>query len=113
MSETINKFDRQFGALQDVGLSTKPSTIQHVQPITGETETFIIQTIRHDELGDFICVTHVDKNGVERIILPPKVSNLIASHRDALTKRRRSISSRATMKARMAAGEVLGFKKKA
>jgi hypothetical protein len=98
--------------LQDVSLSTKPSTVKHVQAITGKSESFIVQTMRHEELGDFIFVEHIDENGVVRLALPPKVANLIASQRDALTKRRRSISSKATMQARMESGEWKGFQRK-
>lgn len=46
-----------------------------------------------------------------RLALPPKVSSLIASQRDALTKRRRSISSKRVMKERMKGGWVPNFKK--
>jgi hypothetical protein len=112
MDQTLNKFDRLYGGVIDVSLSTKASTIKTVQPITGKTETFIVQTCRHEENGDYIFLEHIDESGVVRIALPPKVANLIASQRDSLSKRRRSISSRAAMKARMDAGEVIGFQKR-
>lgn len=108
---TVSKYDRLYGGLRDVSLVTKPSTIKLVQPLTGQSETFVIQTMRHEE-GDYIFIERLDESGVVRLALPPKVAALIASQRDALTKRRRSISSRATMRARMDAGEVIGFKKK-
>ena len=108
----VSKYDRLYGGLRDVSLFTKPSTIKLVQSLTGQSETFVIQTCRHDENGDYIFVERLDESGVVRLALPPKVAALIASQRDALTKRRRSISSRATMKARMESGEVIGFKKK-
>jgi hypothetical protein len=45
--ETINKFDRMLGGLQDGNaLRTKPSTIQNIESITGSAETFTIQTVR-------------------------------------------------------------------
>jgi hypothetical protein len=110
---TISKFDRLYGGLVDVSLVVKPSTVKAVQPITGKAETFVIQTCRHKESGDYIFVECMDENGVTRLALPPKVANLIASQRDSLTKRSRSISSRAAMRARMDAGEVIGFKRKA
>ena len=109
---TVSKYDRLYGGLRDVSLFTKPSTIKLVQSLTGQSETYVVQTCRHED-GDYIFVERLDENGVVRLALPPKVASLIASHRDALTKRRRSISSRATMRARMDAGEVIGFKKKA
>ncbi len=110
--ETISKYDRVYGGLLDVSLATKPSTIKNVQTLTGKTDTFVIQTLRHSENGDYIFIECMDETGVVRLALPPKVANLIASQRDALTKRRRSISSKLTMRARMDAGEVLGFQKK-
>ena len=110
---TVSRYDRLYGGLQDVSLFTKPSTIKLVQSMTGQSETFVVQTCRHDENGDYIFIELMDEAGVIRLALPPKVANIIASQRDALTKRRRSISSRATMRARMDAGEVIGFKKKA
>lgn len=112
LHEGLSKYDRLYGGLHDVGLSSKPSTVKNVQTITGKSETYVIQTIRHEENGDYIFIECMDETGVTRLALPPKVSNLIASQRDALTKRRRSISSRASMRARIASGEVLGFAKK-
>jgi hypothetical protein len=110
--DALSKYDRLYGGLHDVGLVCKPSTVKTVQTITGKSETFVVQTIRHHEYGDYVFIECMDENGVVRIALPPRVSNLIAAQRDALTKRRRSISSRAAMKARIDAGEVLGFRKK-
>lgn len=110
-TETLSKYDRQYGAIYDVGLASKPSTIKNVQVVTGKTETFIVQTIRHSENGDYIFVECVDESGTIRLALPPKVANIIAAQRDALTSRRRSISSRAVMQARKDAGEVFGFQK--
>jgi len=111
--QTINKYDRLYGALHDVALFTKPSTIKTVQSLTGRAETFVIQTCRHEENGDYIFIDCMDENGVLRLALPPKVANAIAAQRDSLTTRRRSISSKTAMKNRMAAGWKPTFKKKA
>lgn len=110
--EVVSKYDRLYGGIHDIGLSTKPSTVKNVQTITGKTETFVIQTIRHAENGDYIFLECMDETGVVRLALPPKVANLIASQRESLTKRRRSIVSKAAMKTRKDAGEVLGFARK-
>ncbi len=108
---TISKFDRQVAGLQGGNnLPTKPTTIEHVS-LTGEAETFIIQTVR-DEKGDNIIVKFLDREGPKRLILPPKVAATIARQKDALTARGRSISSRAVAKARMDRGEVPGFLRK-
>jgi hypothetical protein len=108
---TISKFDKQYSGLQGGNnLETKPTTIENAA-MTGETETFIIQTIR-DEKGDNIVIKFVDKDGVKRLILPPKVSQAIQRQKDALTARSRSIASKAVAKARMDRGELPGFMKK-
>lgn len=87
---TISKFDRLRGSMHNVALFTKPSTIKNVQTITGESETFVIESCRFENEGDYVFIECVDKNGVTRIALPPKVADVIASQRDALTARRRS-----------------------
>lgn len=109
---TIQKFDRVYAGLQGVALLTKPSTVKDVQFITGRSETYVVQTARHAELGDTIFVEVMDENGVTRLALPPKVASLIASQRDSLTARRRSIASRATARQRMERGEAPAFTRK-
>jgi hypothetical protein len=111
MDNQVHKYDRMYGSLIDVSLKTKPTTVKTIQPVTGRTETFIVQTLRHED-GDYIFLERADEEGLVRIVIPPKVANAIAAHREALTKRRRSIASRTTMANRMAAGEVINFKKK-
>jgi hypothetical protein len=103
---TIKKYDRIRGGMEGVALFTKPSTIRNVETITGRAETFVVETSRHAELGDYIFVECVDEDGVVRLCLPPKVANAIASQRDSLTARRRSIHAKATMKKRMDEGFV-------
>jgi phage/plasmid primase-like uncharacterized protein len=110
--ETVDKFDRAVGGLlSGNNLHTKATTIEEVDKITGQAETFIVQTIR-DEDGDHIVVKFVDKDGVKRLILSPKVANTIVRQRDALTARSRSNSSKAVAKERMLRGELPGFMQK-
>lgn len=109
---TISKFDRIRGGLLDVALFTRPSTIQNVESITGKSETFIVQTCRFEDKGDYIFIQLVDDAGVIRIVLPPKVSNSIASQKDSLTGTRRSKAATRTARERMDRGEVPGFMKK-
>lgn len=111
-THTLSKYDRTYGGLLDVSLSTKPSTIKNVQTLTGKSETFVVQTLRHEEVGDYIFVECMDENGLTRLALPPKVAAAIASQRDSLTKRRRSISSKRVMRERMDNGWVPTFKKR-
>lgn len=107
---TISKYDRIYGGLQGGNnLQTKATTIEHVS-LTGETETFVIQTIR-DEHGDHVAIKFIDKDGVKRLILPPKAANTINRQREALTARGRSIASKAVAQARKDRGELPGFMK--
>jgi hypothetical protein len=111
-SNTLTKYDRMRGQLNEMALFTKPSTVRSVQSITGKTETFVIETCRHDDLGDFIFIECMDEVGVTRLALPPKVANAIAAQRDSLTTRRRSIASKRIAKERKERGELPGFMKK-
>ena len=108
----ISKYDRLYGGLIDVSLSTKPSTVKVVEPMTGRAETYIIQTVRHDEKGDYIFIECADADGLVRIALPPKVSNAIAGQRESLTTKRRRIGARKAMSTRIARGDVIDFKKR-
>jgi hypothetical protein len=108
-TQTIDKFDRTYGALHDVSLTTKPTTIENVEPVTGRVETFVIQTMRHAERGDYVFVKRMDENGVVRVALPPKVTAAIISQGRSLTKRNRSIRGRRVMRERMDAGWVPSF----
>jgi hypothetical protein len=102
--ETIDKFDRAYGAVKSSNaLTTKQSTIQYLDPFTGKAETFIIQTARTDN-GDVAFVQCIDGDGVVRMVLPPKVTNIMASQRDSLTTKRRSIVGKAVAQTRMEQG---------
>lgn len=107
--QTIAKYDRIRGGLHDVALFTKPSTIKNVQSITGKSETFVVETCRYEDQGDYIFVECVDEAGVTRLALPPKVAAVIASQRDSLTARRRSTAAKRIARERMDRGEMPGF----
>ncbi|HKD74364.1 MAG TPA: hypothetical protein VKB76_02670 [Ktedonobacterales bacterium] len=110
--QTISKFDRIRGGMQDVALFTKPTTIQNIESITGKSETFIVETCRFEDKGDFIFLQVIDETGVTRVVLPPKVVAAIDSHGDRLTSRRRSAAAKRTARERMDRGEVPGFMRK-
>lgn len=130
--ETISKFDRTFAGLQGGNnLPTKPTTIEYVEPITGDAETYIVQTIRAEyrvkitkqmaigfetvtetRVGDFLIVKFLDKEGPHRLILPPKVMDTIHRQHDSLSKKSRTNASRSAMKERMANGWKPNFAKK-
>lgn len=110
--QQISKYDRTYGGMHDVCIRTKPSTINNIEKMTGRTETFIVETMRHAEYGDFIFLRCIDEAGVVvRLALPPKVANVIASQRDSLTTKRRSIAGKSVAKARKDRGELPGFAK--
>jgi hypothetical protein len=104
----IQKYDRLYGGMRDVCLRSKPSTVKDVD-LLGRAETFIVESMRHAEKGDFVFIEAIDSGGVTRIALPPRVTALIASQRDSLTARRRSIASRATARQSAASFRVAGY----
>lgn len=106
---TVGKFDRVRGGIDGVALFTRPSTIKNVQDIVGKSETFVIETARLDEEGDYIFIECVDDQGVTRLALPPRVANVISAQRDSLTARRRSRAGKLQAKARKDRGELPGF----
>jgi hypothetical protein len=110
-NNVIQKYDRLRGGMQGVALFTKPSTVRTIQQMTGKAETFVIETCRHAELGDFIFVECMDEAGLTRMCIPPKAANAIAAQRDSLTARRRSIASKTIAQARKDRGELPGFMK--
>ena len=108
-------------------LAAKPTTIENVESITGESETFIVQTIRSEwtktiikgfeetkvvERGFYVVIKYVDKEGTKRLILPPKVADTLLRQRESLTNRNRSNSSKRAMRERMANGWTPKFDKK-
>ena len=45
--ETLTKYDRVYaGLLGGNNLLTKATTVEYVQNLTGETETYIVQTVK-------------------------------------------------------------------
>lgn len=110
--ETVSKFDRAVGGLlSGNNLHTKPTTVEHIEKVKGESETYIVRTIR-DEDGDHVVIKYIDKDGTQRIILPPKVAQVIQRQKDSLSRRSRSNSSKARMKERMDGGWRPSFAKK-
>lgn len=105
----ISKYDRIRGELVGVALFTKPSTIKHVQPLTGESQTFIVETARLEDKGDTIFVECMDSSGLVRIALPAKVADAISRQRDSLTSKTRSKAAQARAEADKKNGIVPGF----
>jgi hypothetical protein len=123
---TIDPFDAAIGLLTGLtgGVEIKPATVQVVTPIVGRTDTFIVQTIRHeigktkpkkgsneDEQpiwGITQFIQRVSAEGVVRIVLPPKVSKLLASQRESVTDRVRKDAGQRAIQTRKDRGDVLG-----
>jgi hypothetical protein len=106
-----DKFDRALGGLVGIPdvIHTKPSTLQEVSALVGSAQTFIIQTFRQREEGDTIFLQYVDETGTVRMVLPPKVADLISRQRDSLGARVRSQIAKATAANRKAMGLKPGF----
>lgn len=109
----VSQYDRIRGGLEGVAMFTKPSTVKNVQIITGKTETFIVETARHSELGDTIFVECMNDDGLVRLALPPRVANAISRQRDSLTARTRSKAAKLIAQERKDRGELPGFMRKA
>lgn len=111
--KTIDKFDRLLGALHELPdvTQTKATTVNHVVPILGATQTFIVQTLRQREVGDHIFLVYVDDNGSTRIAIPPPVADAIARQRESLTTKVRKRIGKEQAQARKARGEVPAFMK--
>lgn len=108
-----SKFDRLMGSLTDLNETVRSAeTVTRDTPLFGVgegTTTYITQTIRQKDVGDFIFVEVVSEEGTVRLVLPPKVSSVIARQRDSLASKNRSRSAKASAQERMARGEVPGF----
>ena len=108
---TISTFDRARGEWVGIAMFTKPSTVQHIEPVSGKNETFVVSTARHNELGDMIFVECMNETGVTRVALPPKVARAIHRQADSLATRSRSRRAKAAAQARRDAG-IVPFQKK-
>jgi hypothetical protein len=90
---------------------TKASTVRRVIPLTGEAQTFIVQTYRCED-GDFAFIEYLDNEGPIRLALPPKVTLLLARQRDSLTTTGRRKRGKERAARDKAAGIQPGFKRK-
>ena len=109
--KTIDHYDRVVGALDKLPdvTQTKPSTIETVVPITGESQTWVVTTYRQREVGDHIALRRVE--GGLRLVIPPAVAKAIAAQYDALGKKNRRKAAKAEAARRKAAGIQPGFLK--
>lgn len=115
-SKLPSDFDRQLGLLADLPdvLKTGQATIQVVPLLgVGGSSTFILQTIRQADEGDTVFLQiigpHAGALGATRLVLPSRVTAVIARQRDALTAKARSKGAKAAVETRKAKGIVPGF----
>ena len=119
---TANKFAKTLAGLQGGNsLETKPVTIQHIayaSKVTGEMQTFIVQTIRLED-GDYVALTIIEDGETVQAVIPPRVTRAIARQAvavgkkdDARKKKIRSDHMKNVMRERMANGFIPSFVKK-
>jgi hypothetical protein len=113
VSQLPDSFDRTLGSLEGLpdAMQTKATTVRITTPILGKAQTFIVQTIRMKDQGDFVFLEYVDYEGSTRLVIPPKVTEIIARQRDAISARNRSKSAREKAADRKARGLKPGFMK--
>lgn len=101
-------FDRTLGSLTGLPdvTHTKPTTVRAHLPLIGSAQTFIVQTFRQLEQGDTVFLECISDDGSLRLAIPPKVADVIARQRDALTDKTRSKAAKANAQARKDAGLV-------
>ena len=113
-SRMPDTYDRLLGALDGLpGMaSTKPATIETITPILGTSHTFIVRTFRQQAESETdkpapaqftVFLKFIEGTQAIKIAIPPKVADLIARQREALTtqaRRRQATRAAATRKAR-------------
>lgn len=106
-------FDRLMGALDGLPdvLRTGASTVQTLTPLLGNSETWIVQTVRQAEQGDTVFLQRVNREGSIRIALPAKVAAVISRQREALNTKARKKAARAAVETRREKG-IVPFQKK-
>jgi hypothetical protein len=90
--------------MRDDTVKTRVSTVRHVDPLVGNVSTYLVETVRAQDSGDFCFVEVATKDGNVRVVLPPKVTATIARQRDSLTTSVRRKMGRAQAAERKAAG---------
>jgi hypothetical protein len=106
-------FDRAYGQAQGFP-HTRESTITAANLMgIGGVRQYIVQTFRVPEVGDTVFITITGPEGLTRVHLPPRVSSVIASQREALNTKSRRAAGKARAAADKAAGVLPGFMRKA
>lgn len=111
----ISTYDRLLGSLHGLPdvVHVKPSTVRAITPLTGASETWIIQTYRQADRGDVIFLERVGPEGSLRLAIPAQVADVISRQRDALTTRSRKKAAKAAAQTRKDRGIAPAFLRKA
>lgn len=105
----LSAFDRKMGEFLGMNdcVASASSVIRDVPALgIGGTETFIVQTVRRKDVGDYVFIERISEEGTVRIVLGPRVTDTIARQRDSTSTKNRQKQSRAAMEQRMAEGYV-------
>jgi hypothetical protein len=104
--QTLDMFDRTRGGMEcrNDTATSRVSTVRHVDPLVGNVATYLVETIRVAEEGDYAFVEVATKDGNVRVVLPPKVTTTMARQRDALTTKVRKRIGREQAAERKAQG---------
>lgn len=110
----LSYFDRMMGTIHELPdvVSTKSTTMRVVPPWGIGSHTYIVQTFRQREIGDTVFFEMVAENETIRVVIPPKVSEVIARQRDQLTAKSRSRAGKARAALMKEQGIQPGFMKK-
>ena len=103
-----DEFDRQLGALDGVPgvLRTRESTVRNVTPIIGAVQTWILQSVRDEEGRVTVFLELASRDGHTRLVLPPRVTQMLDRQRDRLAARSRSRAAKTAAETRQQAGIV-------
>lgn len=101
-----DQFDRTFASLTgrpDVAM-TQPSPIRTVHPVLETPQSYIVQSARERDGGDWVFLEYIGKEGSVRMVLPPAVTERIARQAVALTSKNRKAAAKEQAQKRKAAG---------
>lgn len=84
--------------------TAKATTIRHITPVLELAQTFIVQTLRNRELGEYVMIEYMAGNECFRVALPPGVCETIARQRDSLTTKVRKRAAKQEAARRKAQG---------
>lgn len=108
-SSDPDAYDRAYGQAQGFP-HTRPTTITAANAMgIGGVRSYIVETFRLPEVGDTVFIQITGPEGLQRVHLPPTVTNAIARQRDSLTTQSRSRAAKARAAADKAAGIKPGF----